>query len=124
MAHAEELREQVAPSLFQDFDVTRFPNSTIGALALANRAYRTSPEVGERVSFALRNALFEEGRDISEDATLEQLAHDHGTVLPDASDRTGARAGGVACSVHPTSSVATPTRSALRWTSPRTRCTG
>ncbi len=88
-AHADELREQVAPNLFQDLDVTRFPNSTIAALALANRAYRTSPDVGERVSFALRNALFEEGRDISNDATLEQLAQDHGTVMPDASDRAG-----------------------------------
>lgn len=91
-AHAEELREQVAPGMFQDLDVARFPHSTISALALANRAYRTSPDVGERVSFAVRNALFEEGRDISADATLEQLAQEHGTVMPDASDHAGVMA--------------------------------
>jgi predicted DsbA family dithiol-disulfide isomerase len=85
--HAEDLREQVAPNLFRHLDIERFPSSTIGALALANRAYRTSPQVGERISFALRNALFEDGRDISDQVTLEHLAHDHGTVMPDESDR-------------------------------------
>src|SRR5208283_2653341 len=68
-------------------DVDRFPRSTLGALALANRAYRTDLQCGERVSFALRNALFEEGRDISDPATLEILAHDLGVVRPDDSDR-------------------------------------
>ena len=69
--HADDLREQVAPNLFADLDVDRFPSSTLEALALANRAYRTDLEVGERVSFALRDALFEEGRDISDPVTLE-----------------------------------------------------
>lgn len=87
--HAEELREQVAPNLFRHLDVDRFPRSTLDALALANRAYRTDPQTGERVSFALRNALFEEGRDISERATLESLAHDLGVAMPDESDRAG-----------------------------------
>ena len=43
--------------------------------------------MGERVSFALRDALFEEGRDISDPVTLEYLAHDLGVLMPDASDR-------------------------------------
>jgi predicted DsbA family dithiol-disulfide isomerase len=86
-AHADELREQVAPELFRQLDVDRFPTSTLDALALANRAYRTDLHVGERVSFALRDALFEQGRDVSDPETLEVLEHDFGVVTPDESDR-------------------------------------
>jgi len=67
--------------------VDRFPTSTLEALALAHRAYRIDLAVGERVSLALRDALFEEGRDLSDPVTLEYLAHDLGAVLPDGSDR-------------------------------------
>ena len=84
---AEDLRDQVAPDLFSHLDVDRFPTSTLEALALANRAYRTDLQVGERVSFALRDALFEEGRDISDPVTLDYLAHDLGVVMPDDTDR-------------------------------------
>jgi predicted DsbA family dithiol-disulfide isomerase len=84
--HAEDLREQVAPTLFADLDVDRFPSSTLEALALANRAYRTDLKVGERMSFTLRDALFEEGRDISDPVTLEALARDLGVVMPDETD--------------------------------------
>ena len=38
-------------------------------------------------SFALRDALFEEGRDISDQRTLESLARDLGVGMPDESDR-------------------------------------
>jgi len=85
--HAEDLREQVAPELFSHLEVDRFPISTLGALALTNRAYRTDLQVGERVSFALRDALFEEGRDISDPVTLEYLARDLGVVMADETDR-------------------------------------
>ncbi len=84
--HADDLREQVAPNLFQKLDIHRFPSSTLDALAMANRAYRTNLKVGERVSFALRDALFEEGRDISDPLTLEYLARDLGVRMPDESD--------------------------------------
>jgi predicted DsbA family dithiol-disulfide isomerase len=87
--HADDLRVQVAANLFTHLDVDRFPSSTLDALALANRAYRTDRQTGERVSFALRDALFEEGRDISDRATLESLAHEFGVVMPDESDRAG-----------------------------------
>ena len=87
-AHADELREQVAPELFRQLDVDRFPTSTLGALALANRAYGIDLGVGERVSFALREALFEQGRDISDPAVLGSLADDFGVVMPDESDRS------------------------------------
>ncbi len=123
--HAENLREQVAPNLFAHLDVDRFPSSTLGALALANRAYRTNLQVGERVSFALRDALFEEGRDISNPGTLEELARDLGVVMPDETDhatwwRIGTKVDGVAYSARRTSSVVAPMRSARRSTSPRT----
>ena len=85
--HADELREQVAPELFAQLEVDRFPTSTLGALALAHRAYRTDLHVGERVSFALRDALFEQGRDISDPEVLTSLANDFGVVTPDESDR-------------------------------------
>ncbi len=84
--HANDLRNQVAPDLFAHLDVDRFPTSTLEALALANRAYRSDLGLGERVSFALRDALFEEGRDISDPATLEYLAHDLGVAMPDETD--------------------------------------
>ena len=84
---ADNLRDQVAPDLFSHLDLDRFPTSTLEALALANRAYRTDLQVGERVSFALRDALFEEGWDISDPVTLEYLAHDLGVVMPDDTDR-------------------------------------
>jgi predicted DsbA family dithiol-disulfide isomerase len=83
---ADELRRQIAPDLFCHLDVDRFPHSTLEALALANRAHRIDPEVGERVSFALRDALFEEGQDLSDPAVLEWLARDLGVVMPDDSD--------------------------------------
>ena len=84
--HADDLREQVAPEQFAHLDLDRFPTSTLGALTLANRAYRTDLEVGERVSFALRDALFEEGRDISDPVVLEDLAHEIGVAMPDETD--------------------------------------
>ena len=84
--HVDELRGQVAPDLFRHFDTATFPTSTLDALALANRAYRAEPQVGELVSFALRQALFEEGRDVSDSATLQQIAHTLGVAMPDDSD--------------------------------------
>ncbi len=44
--HADALREQVAPHQFAHLELAAFPSSTLGALALANRAYRT--DVGIR----------------------------------------------------------------------------
>ena len=84
--HVDELREQVAPDLFRHFDITRFPSSTLDALALANGAYRVDLQVGELVSFALRQALFEEAQDVSDGITLEHIAQTLGVAMPDASD--------------------------------------
>ena len=87
--HVDELREQVAPDLFCHFDVTRFPSSTLDALALANRAYRADLYVGELLSFALRQALFEEALDVSDSRALERIAHTLGIAMPDDSDYAG-----------------------------------
>lgn len=85
--HVDVLRAQVAPSLFQGLDVDQFPTSTLEALALVNRAYRSDLRLGEQVSFALRDALFEVGRDISDHTVLKGLAGDFGVAMPDESDR-------------------------------------
>ena len=77
-AHVAELRAQVAPGMFAAFDPDHFPPSTLRALALACAAYRKNDGIGEAVSLALRDALFEEGRDISQPDVLASVAWAHG----------------------------------------------
>jgi predicted DsbA family dithiol-disulfide isomerase len=72
--HVADLREQIDPSLFAGFDPGVFPSSTLPALSLAAQAYRQSPAIGEAASFALRDALFEEGRDLSRAEVLTAIA--------------------------------------------------
>src|SRR5688572_10592307 len=60
------LRAQVTTDWFVGFDEHRFPSTSLPALALAAAAYRRDTLTGERVSVALRDALFEEGRDIAD----------------------------------------------------------
>ncbi len=76
--HVEDLRDQVAPDMFACFDSENFPRSTRPALALACAAYRMNDRTGEVVSLALRDALFEEGRDISRPDVLANVARTHG----------------------------------------------
>jgi predicted DsbA family dithiol-disulfide isomerase len=71
----QALRVAVAPDLFSGFDPDRFPSTTLPALALAAAAYRRGDRTGEQVSLALRTALFEEGRDIADQAELTVIAH-------------------------------------------------
>jgi predicted DsbA family dithiol-disulfide isomerase len=84
--HVDELREQVAPTMFRNLDLDRFPTSTLDALALVVRGYRTDPSLGERASFVLRDALFESGQDISNSIVLERIADEIGISMPDESD--------------------------------------
>ena len=72
-----DLRAQVAADLFAAFDERAFPRTSLPALALASVAYRRSDRTGEEVSFALRNALFEEGRDIADPGVLASIAAAH-----------------------------------------------
>lgn len=88
-----ELRSSVAPDLFVGFEPARFPATSLPALALAARARRAGRRVGERCSLALRHALFEEGRDISDPDELALVAvecgidgaseEDHAAVIAD-----------------------------------------
>jgi 2-hydroxychromene-2-carboxylate isomerase len=68
-----ELRRTVAPDLFTAFNPELFPMSSLPALALAATAYRTDPKRGERVSLALREALFEDGRDVADPDELLRI---------------------------------------------------
>ena len=68
-----ELRQTVAPDLFTGFDPERFPMSSIPALALAAAAYRRDLQMGEHISLALREALFEAGRDLTDPAELARI---------------------------------------------------
>ena len=86
-SHAHELREQVVPELFSHVDEWNFPVSTLEPLALVARGYRVSPRIGEALSVALRTALFEEGRNISDMSVLEEFAARFETGLPDDEDR-------------------------------------
>ena len=70
LTHVSELRAQVAPDLFAGFDARSFPESSLEALGLAAAVYRICDRVGERVSLALRDALFEAGRNIGDPAVL------------------------------------------------------
>jgi len=72
----QALRETVAPDLFGGFDPVRFPSTTLPALALAESAYRHGDRTGERMSVALRTALFEQGRDISSPTELDAIIGD------------------------------------------------
>jgi predicted DsbA family dithiol-disulfide isomerase len=74
----EALRAQVAPDLFTGFDPARFPPTTLPALALAAAAYRESRSAGEQISLALRDALFEEGRDVADADVLVAIGRSFG----------------------------------------------
>ncbi len=89
--HIADLREQIDPGLFAGFRPNAFPTTTLPALSLAAQAYRQDPAIGEATSFALRHALFEEGKDPSRADVLDEIAErvgmprrsvdDHGLVL-------------------------------------------
>jgi predicted DsbA family dithiol-disulfide isomerase len=84
-AVAEEvdaLRAQVAPDLFAGFDESHFPPTSLPALVLAAAAYEHSDEIGESVSLALREALFEQRRDIASPDVLLDIASAAGIELP------------------------------------------
>lgn len=74
--HVEELRRDVAPGLFVGFRPEALPSSTLRALALVEAAYENDPWLGERLSFVLRDRLFEEGRPLN-DSYLARLATEH-----------------------------------------------
>ena len=82
----EALREQVTPNLFHGFDEVAFPSTFIPAMALAAAAYRLSSIAGEQVSLALRDAIFEEGRDVADPDVLGAIARAAGVAEVSAAD--------------------------------------
>jgi len=70
----EELGHQLELPLFAGFDEEAFPATSIPAMALADRAYRISESVGEAMSLGLRDALFERGEDVADEAVLARIA--------------------------------------------------
>jgi predicted DsbA family dithiol-disulfide isomerase len=84
----EGLRVDVATDLFRGFDEDRFPATTLPAMAAEAAAYRGGIESGERFSFAVRAALFEEGLDVSDPDVLRGLRDAHGVPDPTDADRT------------------------------------
>lgn len=76
------LREQVEPELFTGFDATNFPGTSIPAFGLTHVAYEKDLETGEAVSIELRQAVFEDGKDVSDPDVLAEIADRHGLGLP------------------------------------------
>jgi predicted DsbA family dithiol-disulfide isomerase len=85
-SHVEDLRAQVATDLFRHFDPAEFPTTTLPALGVAAAAYRRDDATGEAVSLALRDALFEEGHDISRPDVLAAVTSAHGVDGADPAD--------------------------------------
>ena len=81
------LRSGVAPELFGGFNPDGFPMSSLPALALAARAYRGGVRTGEEVSRAIRDALFERGRDLRDTDELAAIGRQTGVGEPEAVDR-------------------------------------
>jgi predicted DsbA family dithiol-disulfide isomerase len=82
----EEIRAVVAPDLFEGFDPTRFPTTTLPALQLTAVAYRSSASVGEAVALELRDRLFERGEDIGSSDVLVEVAASHGLAFDAGTD--------------------------------------
>jgi len=80
----DEIRTQVAPSLFAGFRRSAFPASSLPALALAEAGYRAGLATGEQVCLALRDLLFERGMDISSAEILARVALEHGIEVGEA----------------------------------------
>jgi 2-hydroxychromene-2-carboxylate isomerase len=84
--HAQHLRRQVSPELFSALDTARFPRSTIPVLALVARAYKTGLEIGQSISFEVRDWLFETGQDVADPDVLGRLATSFGLASPEPDD--------------------------------------
>ena len=85
------LRADVAADLFVGFVARRFPPTTLPAMAAEAAAYRQGLESGEAFSFAVRDALFEEGLDVSDAEVLRGLREAHGVPKPTEADHAAVR---------------------------------
>jgi predicted DsbA family dithiol-disulfide isomerase len=87
----EAMQADVAPDLFAGFDEHHFPATTLPAMAAEAAAYRQGFEIGERFSLAVRDALFEDGLDVSDVEVLRCLRESHGVPEPTELDRSAVR---------------------------------
>ena len=69
----DALRAGVAVDRFDRFDPDRFPTTSLPALVSEAAGYRHRNETGERFTLALRQALFDEGADVSDPDVLRLL---------------------------------------------------
>lgn len=88
------LRESVRPDLFSGFSVDTFPATSMTAFALTAAADRTGdPVLVENVGMALRDAVFEQGRDIGRPDVVMVIADRFGlTPLDPAETEAAVRA--------------------------------
>lgn len=77
----DDIRRQIAPTLFGGFTESAFPSSSLPALTLSAAAYEHDLATGERISLALRDLLFEQGIDIADSSVLTELAAEHGVTV-------------------------------------------
>ncbi len=91
LREAAALRKQVAPELFTGLTVSTFASTSLPALALAGAAYRVSVATGEAVSLELREAVFEEGGDVSSPDVLAGIAARHNLPAVTDDDREQVR---------------------------------
>jgi predicted DsbA family dithiol-disulfide isomerase len=73
----DDIRRQVAPTLFAHFSESAFPSTFLPALTLAAAAYDQDLQSGEDVSLELRDLLFEQGVDVGSPDVLRRVAEDH-----------------------------------------------
>ena len=78
MEKATALRDQVAPDLFSHINPANWPTTSLPAFALTAAAYRVDAHTGEGVAMALREALFEQGKDIADSQVLAEIAAEFG----------------------------------------------
>ena len=76
------LRERVAPDLFRAFEPSTFPSTSLPAFGLVAAAYAVDRTAGEAVSFAVRDALFEQGLDVSDTEVLDEIGSTFGIGPP------------------------------------------
>jgi 2-hydroxychromene-2-carboxylate isomerase len=84
--HAQQLRRQVSPQLFSGLDTAHFPHSTIPVLALVAKAYKRGWQIGQAISFRVRDWLFEAGHNVAEPDVLGRLAASFGLTGPEPDD--------------------------------------
>lgn len=86
------LRDQLGVHLFTGFRADTWPATTIPALNLAAAAFEVSGSTGLAVSLAVRDALFEEGRDVGDPDVLAEIAERFDLPAPEQEAGEGVRA--------------------------------